>query len=79
MKVTIQYFAALRDQRGLSEEALETSATTCRELYRELAERHGFRLKEQHVRAAINLEYVGLDTPLRDGDTVVWIPPVAGG
>lgn len=79
MRVTVQYFAALRDQRGISEEVLETSAGTCRDLYRELAERHQFRLKEQHVRAAINLEYVDLDTPLKEGDTVVWIPPVAGG
>ena len=29
--------------------------------------------------AAVNREYVGADTVLRDGDEVAFLPPVAGG
>jgi molybdopterin converting factor small subunit len=29
--------------------------------------------------AAVNREYVGSDTVLRDGDEVAFLPPVAGG
>jgi molybdopterin converting factor small subunit len=31
------------------------------------------------VRAAVNDEFVAATTTLRDGDRVVFIPPVAGG
>ena len=33
MKLQIQYFALLREQRGLSDETLETTAATPTELY----------------------------------------------
>ena len=78
-RVQIQYFAVLREQRGLSVEAIETSAQTAGELYTELSERHGFTLDPGMVRASVNLEFVPMDRPLREGDTVVFIPPVAGG
>ena len=77
--VHIQYFAILREQRGLGRESLATAATTAAALYDELRTRHGFSLPVDRVRAAINEEFVAWDTPLRDGQTVVFIPPVAGG
>lgn len=77
--VHIQYFAILREQRGLARESLATAATTAAALYEELRARHGFSLPVDRVRAAINEEFVAWDTPLRDGQTVVFIPPVAGG
>lgn len=77
--VHIQYFAILREQRGLARESLATAATTAAALYDELRTRHGFSLPVDRVRAAINEEFVAWETPLRDGQTVVFIPPVAGG
>jgi molybdopterin converting factor subunit 1 len=77
--VHIQYFAILREQRGLARELLATTATTAAELYEELRARHSFSLPVDRVRAAINEEFVAWATPLRDGQTVVFIPPVAGG
>lgn len=77
--VHIQYFAILREQRGLARESLATTATTAAALYEELRARHGFSLPVDRVRAAINEEFVAWETPLRDGQTVVFIPPVAGG
>ena len=69
----------MREQRGLARESLATAATTAAALYDELRPRHGFSLPVDRVRAAINEEFVAWETPLRDGQTVVFIPPVAGG
>lgn len=77
--ITIQYFALLREQRGLTEERLATAAATPAALYEELRARHGFSLPGDRVRAAVNESFVAADAPLRDGDRVVFIPPVAGG
>ncbi len=79
MTLKIGYFAILREQRGLSEEVLETSALTPAELYRELHARHAFSLEGRYIRAAVNDEFVPMSQPLTAGDHVVFIPPVAGG
>ena len=75
----IQYFAILREQRGLTAETLATAAATPAALYDELRARHGFTLPGDRVRAAVNDEFVAASAPLREGDRVVFIPPVAGG
>lgn len=75
----VQYFAILREQRGLTEEKLTTAATTPTALYNELRARHKFTLPAERVRAAVNDEFVAADAALRDGDRLVFIPPVAGG
>lgn len=75
----IQYFAILREQRGIQEETLATPAATPAALYEELCARHGFTLPGDRVRAAVNDVFVAGDAALRDGDRVVFIPPVAGG
>ncbi|MBL4766986.1 MAG: molybdopterin converting factor subunit 1 [Rhodobacteraceae bacterium] len=79
MELHIQYFALLREQRGLDEETLETDASTPTELYEELCAKHAFTLPAENVRAAVNGEFVLADATLHSGDTVVFIPPVAGG
>lgn len=77
--VTLHYFALLREQRGLSSESVTTGAAHAGELYRELAQRHGFTLPLANVRVAINGEFAAWETALRTGDELVFIPPVAGG
>ena len=79
ISVHSEYFAILREQRGLKEERLTTAATTPAALYEELRSKHGFTLPGDRVRAAVNGAFVAGDAPLRDGDRVVFIPPVAGG
>jgi molybdopterin converting factor subunit 1 len=79
MKLHVQYFAILREQRGAAEESLETGAATPAAVYAELRARHGFSLPVERVRAAVNDEFVAANAPLRDGDRLVFIPPVAGG
>ena len=77
--ITVQYFAILREQRGVSQETLTTAAATPAALYEELRARHPFTLPSDRVRAAVNDAFVTADAPLREGDRIVFIPPVAGG
>ena len=77
--VTVQYFAILREQRGLTQETLATAAPTLAALYDELRARHNFTLPGDRVRAAVNDEFVASSAALHEGDRVVFIPPVAGG
>lgn len=77
--IRVQYFAILREQRGLAHETLRTEAASPGALYEELRARHGFSLPVDRIRAAVNDEFVATDAALRDGDAVVFIPPVAGG
>jgi molybdopterin converting factor subunit 1 len=79
LSIKIHYFAVLREQRGLAEETIATAAATPGELYAELRGRHGFTLAPEMVRAAVNGGFAPMDRPLVSGDTVVFIPPVAGG
>jgi sulfur-carrier protein len=77
--LSVQYFAILREQRGLTQENLTTSAATPAALYDELRGRHKFTLPGDRVRAAVNDAFVDSNATLREGDRVVFIPPVAGG
>ncbi|MGB0370618.1 MAG: molybdopterin converting factor subunit 1 [Opitutales bacterium] len=79
MQVTLKYFAILREQRGLSEETLYTELPTAGELYKHLKEEHGFSLNPNQLRIAVNDTFVSSETELKDGDVLVFIPPVAGG
>ncbi|WP_243039863.1 MoaD/ThiS family protein [Dyella sedimenti] len=77
--VHLQYYAQLREQAGRSGEQLATSAANVRQLYEELCARHDFTLAAEALKVAVNAQFCGWDHPLRDGDTIVFIPPVAGG
>jgi len=79
MKINIRYYAILREQAGKSEEALTTSAPSPSALFDELKARYPFTLSAQQLKVAINAEFRDWHTPLQDGDSVVFIPPVAGG
>lgn len=77
--VRVQYYAILREQAGRSEETLDTAAVTPAQLYAELQQRHPFQLAPAQLKVALNSEFSDWQTVLKHGDTVVFIPPVAGG
>jgi molybdopterin converting factor subunit 1 len=78
-QVTLQYYAQLREQAGASSEQVSTGASNLRELYDELRTRHGFSLPIDALKVAVNAQFSDWDRALTEGDTVVFIPPVAGG
>jgi len=77
--VRVQYFALLREQAGRSEETLTTVARTPAELYGELQVRYGFTLPIDLLKVAVNTEFGDWNQPLQHHDSIVFIPPVAGG
>jgi molybdopterin converting factor subunit 1 len=79
MQLTIQYFALLREQAGRSIETLETLAATPADLYAELNARYGFTLAQERLKVAVNNDFADWSRRLEAGDSVVFIPPVAGG
>lgn len=78
-RVSVQYYALLREQAGRREETLTTVAATAQQLYQELSARYPFTLPVEVLRVAINADFREWPAPLADGDAVVFIPPVAGG
>ena len=78
-RIGVQYYALLREQAGRSSESLLTAADTPRELYLQLKARYPLTLPPEMLRVAVNAEFSDWSQPLADGDTVVFIPPVAGG
>ena len=79
MNIRVRYYALLREQAGKSEESLTTTATTPSALFAELRARYPFTLDATQLKVAVNTEFCEWNTTLRDGDHVVFIPPVAGG
>lgn len=77
--IRVQYYAVLRDQAKRREETVETQARNPKELYEELKSRHAFTLPSDMLRVAVNAEFGSWEQPLQESDTVVFIPPVAGG
>lgn len=79
MRVHIQYFALLKEERGLHNEVLSTEAKNLCELYDELKHRHGFSLDRKQLKAAVNDQFASWEQSLTENDKVVFVPPVAGG
>lgn len=77
-RVKIEYFAILREHVGKNGEEVRTEAATAERLFEELAERYAFP-QMSHMKVAINDEFGDWDSALADGDSVAFIPPVAGG
>jgi molybdopterin converting factor small subunit len=78
--VSVKYFAVLRELASRDEEMIGLeSGDTGSAIYLRLAERYGFPLSLHDVRLAIGDELVPMDQELMAGDSLVFIPPVAGG
>ena len=77
--INIKYHAMLREQRGCSDETIQTTSATAKELYKELATKYSLNFSLELLRVAINNEFREWDAGIQDSDTVIFIPPVSGG
>ena len=75
----LQYFSLIGDLTGKSAEDLNSSSSTPKELYAELQKLYSFEQDPSKFRVAVNDEFTAWNTELKDGDSIVFIPPVAGG
>jgi molybdopterin converting factor subunit 1 len=80
-RIKIILFAALADRVGARELPLELpERASVGDAVAALAAEHpAIEAMRGKLAAAVNLSYVGLDEPLRDGDELALIPPVSGG
>lgn len=80
MKITVKYFASLREKAGKHQEEMEISADeSLSKIYETLSHRYQFPLSAKEIKFAVNNEYVENEYLLKNGDVLVFIPPVAGG
>lgn len=83
MELPVRVFAAFADVVGASHTTVSIeSPATVGALRRALAQRAGERgwpAAIARALIAVNLEYAADDDPVRAGDEVALIPPVAGG
>jgi molybdopterin converting factor subunit 1 len=84
MKLTVRYFAVLRERAGVEAEVLawDGPAPDVGGLREHLAAREpvlGGLLRSGSLLVAVNREYAAPGTPLRDGDEIAFFPPVTGG
>jgi molybdopterin synthase sulfur carrier subunit len=83
MKITVRYFASIREATGMSTEALETGAGTLAQLRDELIQRPGASgealARGRAVRMALNQVMSEESATLLEGCEVAFFPPVTGG
>jgi molybdopterin synthase sulfur carrier subunit len=79
LKYSILYFASLRDAAGRDAEMIDSVHGDARLLYSDLAQAHGFTLRQESLRLAVNGEFTSWNRALADGDEVAFLPPVSGG
>jgi molybdopterin synthase sulfur carrier subunit len=83
MKVTVKYFASIRERIGAGSESLDTTAATLGALRDELIARGGAHAESlargRAVRMALNQVMSEEGAPLSEGCEVAFFPPVTGG
>lgn len=81
MRVKVRFFALYRELVGLRETQVDLPpGSSVLDLWRSFADRHPHLAPNlPHTRFAVNGQYVEGHTPLKEGDEVVFIPPVSGG
>lgn len=83
MKVTVLYFAWLRERIGEPREEVETSAQTVSDLVGELRareERYAMAFSDlSAVRVALDQDLRDFDAPLEGVREVAFFPPMTGG
>lgn len=76
MKVSVKYFASMRDSMGRAEESVELNDdATIDALWATVTK----DAMPENTLIAVNMEYTSSDHALKDGDEVAFFPPVTGG
>lgn len=77
MSIKIRYFASLKERIGRSEDnVICRPGSTVEQIW--LQANAGMPMPD-NLLAAVNMDYVGFDHVVSDGDEIAFFPPVTGG
>ena len=80
MDINVLYFASLADEANCQQETVTVQqSTSLTQLYDQLCQKHRFSRPQSELRVAINDYFAKWTDAISDGDSVVFITPVAGG
>lgn len=83
MRVTVKYFASLKQMAGKEEDQFNVDEGTTLEQLSALIEQSvsqlGDMVRERKVLISLNYDVVPLDTVVKDGDEIALLPPFSGG
>ena len=80
MNINVLYFASLADEANCHEEKITVpQSTSLTELYEHLRQKYRFSRLQSELRVAVNDYFAKWTDEIYDGDSVVFITPVAGG
>ena len=81
MRVDVLYFGTLKDLFALEQETLDLPDGSTVEALMSLLRARTSKQSDiwRTLAVAVNRDYAGLATVLRDGDEVAFLPPVSGG
>ena len=81
--ITVKYFANLREIAGKPEEQINTDSNVSLEQLSILIEpsqpKIAIMIRERKIMVSVNQEMAALDTLIRNGDEVAFLPPFSGG
>ena len=80
MNINVLYFASLADEARCQQETIRVQqGTSLTELYEQLSQTHRFSRSQAELRVAVNDYFTKWTEQIQEGDSVVFITPVAGG
>ena len=83
MRVTVKYFASLKQMAGKEEDQFNLDEGTTLEqlsaLIGQSVPQLGDMVREKKVLISLNYDVVPLDTVVKDGDEIALLPPFSGG
>ncbi len=80
IEITLMYFASLADKANIDSEQLTIdNSISLPQLYQQVASKYGFQQSAEQLRVAINHNFADWTDKINEGDSIAFIPPVAGG
>jgi molybdopterin converting factor subunit 1 len=81
IRINLLYFAFVKDKTGIEFELLDLpSDTTVKSLIKIILEKYpSLSNLMDMIQISVNYKIVDVDTILKDGDEVAFLPPISGG